>query len=100
MEPLPVGSGSWPPYNGRFADHLNAAHRELVQQVAADARALRRVWGLRVAAVFGGADRAQQIELLAKKPHLLVATPGRLLDLIDEGALSLGARRRQGFIRV
>lgn len=63
-----------------------------MQQVAADARALRRVWGLRVAAVFGGADRVQQIELLAKKPHVLVATPGRLLDLIDDGALSLGER--------
>ncbi len=32
-----------------------------------------------------------QVELLEKKPHVLVATPGRLLDLADSGAASLGA---------
>ena len=78
--------------NAMHPDHFPAftVHRELAQQVATDARALRRVWGLRVAAIFGGADRGQQIALLAKEPHVLVATPGRLLDLIDDGALTLG----------
>ncbi len=35
--------------------------RELAQQVAGEARSLRGAWGLRVAAVFGGADKAQQV---------------------------------------
>ena len=32
-----------------------------------------------------------QVELLGKKSHVLVATPGRLLDLADSGAVDLGA---------
>ena len=31
------------------------------------------------------------MDLLARKPHVLVATPGRLLDLTDSGALTLGS---------
>lgn len=30
-----------------------------------------------------------QIEVLQRKPHIVVATPGRLLDLVDDGALFL-----------
>ena len=31
-----------------------------------------------------------QLEGLKKQPHIVVATPGRLLDLYDEGAVNLG----------
>ena len=34
-----------------------------------------------------------QIEMLQKRPHVLVATPGRLLDLVDDGMLTLGLVR-------
>ncbi|KAG2491590.1 hypothetical protein HYH03_010157 [Edaphochlamys debaryana] len=64
--------------------------RELAMQVAAQCRATRAASGLRTVCVFGGAPRESQAALLAeKRPHVLVATPGRLLDLVDGGELSL-----------
>lgn len=64
--------------------------RELAQQVAAVARDLRAVSGsLRTTCIHGGAERAPQIAALGRRPALLVATPGRLLDLMDCSALSL-----------
>ena len=47
--------------------------------------------GLRTAAVTGGVERKLQVAALARRPQLLVATPGRLLDLLDTGAVTLGA---------
>ena len=55
------------------------------------ARGLRGVTRLRTACVHGGAARAPQQKALQAQPTLLVATPGRLLDLLDSGALALGA---------
>ncbi|GFH26391.1 uncharacterized protein HaLaN_24535 [Haematococcus lacustris] len=56
--------------------------RELAQQVAQVWRGgLRAATGLRCACVYGGVPREQQVASLAKLPHVLVATPGRLLDL-------------------
>jgi hypothetical protein len=68
-----------------------APTRELAAQVAGVCRALkRRCGGLRAACVTGGADREAQVEALGRAPHIVVATPGRLLDLVDAGQLSLG----------
>ncbi|GAB4823853.1 hypothetical protein N2152v2_010899 [Parachlorella kessleri] len=68
--------------------------RELAQQVAASCRDLRKYSGLRAACLTGGSDKSEQVgALAAKHPHILVATPGRLLDLVDDGSLSLGAVR-------
>lgn len=65
--------------------------RELAQQVAAVARGLRAVSStFRTVCIHGGADRAPQIAALGRQPTLLVATPGRLLDLMDSSAVSLG----------
>ncbi|KAK9811040.1 hypothetical protein WJX73_008413 [Symbiochloris irregularis] len=44
---------------------------------------------LQTAVVTGGADRDRQASLLQDSPHIVVATPGRLLDLVDAGQLSL-----------
>jgi superfamily II DNA/RNA helicase len=57
--------------------------RELAQQVAAELEPLARVDGLRVTAVFGGARIGRQIEALQRGVDVVVATPGRLLDLLD-----------------
>jgi ATP-dependent RNA helicase RhlE len=66
--------------------------RELAQQVAQELRVLGGVRGLRVAAVFGGAPVASQSRQ-ARDAHLLVATPGRLQDLLDRGLVSVDAVR-------
>ncbi|MFE3291989.1 DEAD/DEAH box helicase [Rhodococcus sp. NPDC059234] len=66
-----------------------APTRELAAQIerALDESAL--ALGLRIAVVYGGVPTKKQAERLARGVDLLVATPGRLADLIDQGAASL-----------
>jgi len=63
--------------------------RELAAQVADSARSYGRHSRLRTAVVFGGVSDKPQIEALAGGCDLLVATPGRLLDLAGQRALDL-----------
>jgi len=68
-----------------------APTRELTQQVASVAQRIKKFCGgLRTVCLTGGTEKAPQIQALRKNPHIVVATPGRLLDLIDDGHLSLG----------
>ncbi|MFJ2991570.1 DEAD/DEAH box helicase [Pandoraea sp. NPDC087047] len=64
--------------------------RELAQQVstAADTygKQLRR---LRTVSILGGMPYPRQLEMLAKQPEIIVATPGRLLDHISSGKIDL-----------
>ena len=65
--------------------------RELCEQITVDLRALIRFNpAIRVAAVYGGASMNRQIDALKKHPHIVVATPGRLLDLMGRGFADLG----------
>jgi len=64
--------------------------RELAQQVTDVLTPLGRAVGLRVLAVYGGASMRQQIAALREGTDIVVATPGRLLDLISQGACDLG----------
>ena len=67
--------------------------RELAQQVSHDAIAfVRHMKGVRVAAVMGGMPFAKQIQQL-KGAQVLVATPGRLLDLVNRRQLKLNQVR-------
>lgn len=69
-----------------------APTRELTQQVASVAQRIKRhCGGLRTVCFTGGTEKAPQIQALRKNPHIVVATPGRLLDLIDDGHCSLDA---------
>jgi ATP-dependent RNA helicase RhlE len=63
--------------------------RELAAQVAESARTYGRYVGLRTVVVFGGVSINPQIDALYKGCDLLVATPGRLLDLAEQGELDL-----------
>jgi len=63
--------------------------RELAMQVADELRPLADAVGLRVAAVFGGAPYGGQLAALRRGIDIVVATPGRLTDLIDRGACFL-----------
>ncbi len=63
--------------------------RELAAQVAESARTYGRHLSLRIAVVFGGVSINPQIDSLRAGCDLLVATPGRLLDLADQGVLDL-----------
>ena len=52
-----------------------------MQQVAVSCSSLRKLYKLKVVSIFGGSDRAAQAHSLAGSPDILVATPGRLVDL-------------------
>jgi len=54
--------------------------RELAFQISEQFEALGASIGLKTAVVVGGMDMVSQAMMLAKKPHILVATPGRLVD--------------------
>jgi ATP-dependent RNA helicase RhlE len=63
--------------------------RELASQIAESFRAYGRELPLSTAVVFGGVPIGAQQRRLAAGIDILVATPGRLLDLIDRKSLSL-----------
>jgi len=66
-----------------------APTRELAAQIGDSFNAFARHTRLRAVVVFGGVGKAPQVRALAKRPAVLVATPGRLLDLLSDKALSL-----------
>ncbi len=68
-----------------------APTRELAAQIAASFSAYGRNVRLSVATVFGGVPINRQIRDLARGVDVLVATPGRLIDLIDRKAVMLNA---------
>jgi len=63
--------------------------RELASQIADSFRTYGKFMHLSIDVIFGGVPTAQQIKRLAGGADILVATPGRLLDLVGQRALSL-----------
>lgn len=63
--------------------------RELALQVDDVLRNLGRSIGLRTAVLIGGASAYVQVKLLRQKPHIIVATPGRLIDHLKQKNVSL-----------
>jgi superfamily II DNA/RNA helicase len=63
--------------------------RELAMQVTDELRPLGEMVGLRMVAVFGGAPYGRQIAALERGVDIVIATPGRLIDLIDRGCCDL-----------
>eukprot|EP00955_Chlamydomonas_euryale_P031294 329107-Chlamydomonas_euryale.AAC.10 len=100
-EPTPIQDRCWQaacagadiqgvaqPGSGKTLSYLLPVFSRL--KVAQQARQLRGVSGLHSACVYGGVAKDAQVEgLLLRPPHVLVATPGRLLDLMDDGVVNL-----------
>jgi len=64
--------------------------RELCLQIADDLRDFSKYMpGIHIEAVYGGASIAQQIRALKHGAHIIVATPGRLIDLMNRGVAQL-----------
>lgn len=63
--------------------------RELAAQVCAALQAPAAMRSLRIVAVYGGVPMGQQIQAVKRGSDLVVATPGRLLDLLRRGVLHL-----------
>ena len=67
-----------------------APTRELAIQIEENFRKYGKYLGLNMALLYGGVKYGKQLEELGNKPDIIVATPGRLLDHIQQGNLSLG----------
>jgi superfamily II DNA/RNA helicase len=63
--------------------------RELAVQVCEELEPLAAVRDRRVTAIYGGAGMSEQVEALRAGTDLVVATPGRLIDLIGRGEIRL-----------
>jgi ATP-dependent RNA helicase RhlE len=75
---------------GRIRALILAPTRELVVQIEQALRVFGRNVPLFTLAVYGGVGRRPQIERLRRGVDIVVATPGRFLDLLEEGHIDLG----------
>ena len=66
-----------------------APTRELAIQINDSLRKYGKYVGLKHAVIFGGVKQGPQVKLLNKGVDIIVATPGRLLDLINQGFCAL-----------
>src|SRR5690606_21096324 len=66
-----------------------APTRELALQVDASLRAYSRHMPMRTAVILGGVGQGPQVKALRRGVDVLVATPGRLLDLMQQGHVKL-----------
>jgi ATP-dependent RNA helicase DeaD len=69
-----------------------APTRELCIQISNDLKGYsKNMGGMRVVPVYGGEDIRTQLKQLDTPPQIVVATPGRLIDLIERRKVELGA---------
>lgn len=66
-----------------FFGLVMAPTRELAYQISQAFEALGSLISVRTAVIVGGFDMVPQAIALGKKPHIIVATPGRLLDHLE-----------------
>jgi len=66
-----------------------APTRELAQQITEHLRLLAKYTKIRVEPVYGGVGMGRQIQAFRRKSEVIVATPGRLLDLMQQGEAPL-----------
>ncbi len=97
----PTGTGKTFAFSIPILEYLNldadfvqalilAPTRELALQITSEIKTLGRyINGLRICSVIGGQSMKLQGERLAKKPQIVVATPGRLIDLVSRKMVNI-----------
>ncbi len=63
--------------------------RELAVQVNEALKQIGKALGLKTAVIIGGESMGRQISALKLQPHIIIATPGRLIDLLGERKINL-----------
>ena len=63
--------------------------RELASQVTSSLESFARAVSIRISTLIGGMSEESVNDTLSSRPQLIVATPGRLVSLIEQGSLSL-----------
>ena len=85
--------GKEPPDGSRRRNYpealVLAPTRELAQQIQEEARRFLYATGIASVVIYGGADVRDQLRQIERGCDLLVATPGRLVDLIERGRLGM-----------
>jgi len=87
---LPLANTSPSPARHPIRALILTPTRELAIQVEESVKTYAKHTGLRSTVVFGGVDIKQQLPIVRAGIEILVATPGRLLDHIEQKSLNLG----------
>ena len=78
--------------DSRVQEIVLAPTRELALQIGEELTRLAHfIQGVRIAVIYGGQSISRQITALKRKPQIVIATPGRLLDHMQRGNISLAA---------
>jgi len=78
--------------DSRVQEVVLAPTRELALQIGEELTQLARfIQGVRIAVLYGGQSISKQITLLKRRPQIVIATPGRLLDHMQRRNISLDA---------
>jgi ATP-dependent RNA helicase DDX3X len=85
--------GTEPPDNARRRSYpeslIMAPTRELAAQIHDEAKRFTYCTGIATVVIYGGAEVREQLRQIERGCDLLVATPGRLVDLIERGRLGM-----------
>lgn len=87
IEMLVKGEGKRRPKTTRTL--ILAPTRELALQIAENVKAYAKYLHYKITLVYGGASQKPQVKAMAPGVDILIATPGRLLDLMNQGHISL-----------
>ena len=78
--------------DGRVQEIVLAPTRELALQIGEElTRLAKYIDGVRIAVIYGGQSISRQITALKRRPQIVIATPGRLLDHMQRGNIRLDA---------
>ena len=78
--------------DSRIQEVVLAPTRELALQIGDELTRLASfIQGVRIAVIYGGQSISKQITALKRRPQIIIATPGRLLDHMQRGNISLNA---------
>ena len=78
--------------DSRVQEIVLAPTRELALQIGEELTKLAKfIDGVRIAVIYGGQSISRQITALKRKPQIVIATPGRLLDHMQRGNIRLDA---------
>jgi len=75
--------------NGKRNGLVILPTRELAMQVDESLRKIGQGLGIRTAVLIGGASMGLQRDMIKRKPHIVIATPGRLIDHLERRTITL-----------
>ncbi len=90
---LPILHSYGGPKDSKIHSLILTPTRELAKQIEESVEEYSAFMEVRAAAIYGGVSMDKQILDLDDNPHIVIATPGRLLDLLEQGAIDLSGVR-------